>query len=75
MLHLILTASTDDTRTSAHCVLREVHADGTETTLRVSGLVLPLYEVGLFGEPEAAMLEAAIEALNRFKRDIVSTRG
>jgi hypothetical protein len=73
MLHLILTASTDDTRTSVHYALRSMDAAGKETTLKVSGRVFPLYEVGLFGEPLAAMLEAAINMLHSEQMSIVST--
>lgn len=75
MLHLILTASTDDARTSTHVVLRRVDSDGTETTLAVVGEVFPLLEVGLFGDESQAILSAAHSVLRSFERSIVSTDG
>ena len=73
MLHVILTASTDEARVSVHCTLREINADNSETTLKVQGGIYPLYEVGLFGNEEAAIFDAAISALESFKSGIVST--
>jgi hypothetical protein len=73
MLHLILTASTDDTRTSVHFALREMDEKGVEHTIKVAGRVFPLYEVGLFGESLPALLDACISMLQSEKTDSVST--
>ena len=75
MLHVILTASSDDQRVSVHCTLRQINADNSETTLKVTGGVYPLYEVGLFGNEEQAIFDAAMNALDSFKKSIVSTDG
>ena len=73
MLHLILTASSDDTRVSVHWTLREILEDGSETTLKVRGEAFPLLEVGLFGEEPVALLDAALSALYSFRKEFVST--
>lgn len=73
MLHLILTASTDDARSHTHFVLRRIHEDGSESTLEASGAVLPLVNVGLFGTERAALLSAAIHALQTELEKTVDT--
>lgn len=73
MLHAILTASTDDTRLSIHWVLRELEGDGSERTIEVSGYVLPLVEVGLFGEERDTLLRGLIDCLKRELKPGMST--
>lgn len=73
MLHAIVTASTDDTRLSIHWVLRELLPDGSESTLQVSGYVLPMLEVGLFGEERLTLLRGVIDCLEREIQSGVST--
>ena len=73
MLHLILTASSDESRVSIHWTLREIDEDRTETTLRVAGSSMPLYELGLFGEERQALYNALLEVLRSDQGKIVST--
>ena len=73
MLHMILTATTDHSRVSVHLVLREVNEAGVESTLMTRGESVPLYELGLFGQEEEAMLKAVRQALNSYELGIVST--
>lgn len=64
-LHAVITASTDDTRLSIHWALREILSDGSESTLQVSGYVLPLVEVGLFGNERLTLLRGLVDCLQR----------
>lgn len=73
MLHAIITASTDESRASVHYALREIDEDGIEHTIAVQGYVLPLYEVGLFGDERLTLLNAIQDALDSIKRGIVNT--
>lgn len=73
MLHAIITASTDESRCSVHFILRRLEEDGKERTLDVQGFLLPLYEVGLFGDERTTMLNAIEDALQSIKRSIVDT--
>jgi hypothetical protein len=73
MLHAIITASTDDARVSVHYALREIDDDGVEHTVAVSGYVLPLMEVGLFGNEVATLLNAVRDTIDSIKRGIVDT--
>lgn len=73
MLHAIITASTDDSRASVHYALREIDDDGVEHTVAVQGFLVPLYEVGLFGDERVALFAAIQDALDSIKRGIVDT--
>lgn len=73
MLHVVLTASTDDSRASVHYALREIDEDGVEHTVAVQGYITPLLDVGLFGDERLAILAAIEDALATVKRGIVNT--
>lgn len=73
MLHMILTATTDASMSSVHFALRELDDDGRWRTTETTGYSAPLYDVGLFGTEQEALLNEAVNALQTEMRRLGHT--